>query len=1160
MSLSHIVPLLDSISLPDGAHPHSPASWYTPRLIVSARPAAIAALRSRHSRPLLIVTPRQETADRIAATLASYLPHDNPIMMWSAPDPLPYEQMPHDAMLSARRIEILGGLTAAPSLQPAVIVTTVRAITAYVRTPESFRRDSIAVKLGQRLDMAQLQRSLVTAGYAIEPVTSLPGTFSRRGGLIDVYSPGDVEGTRIEFFGDEIDSIRRFDPLTQRSSEKLKSVVLLPSLEFDLSGVESGLGRLSQLDASSLRPEVHDEWMEMLQRLGEGATPDAVDLIATAFPDNHSTLLDYLPSSSMIVQIDPVSLRLQSEQMTLRASEVKRTLEQAAEIPAGFDQPFAGWDEIESTSATFDCWLVGQSDTADEEAGNVVATGSSFADPPVYGGKVNDAIDSVANLTAEGWSVVFASEQSERLTDILTDAGIYPRVTKRGSSAIPTPPAPGSVDVVHAQADGGYAVPDARLLVLTDLEVFGIRKAARPPARPRPARPSQLARFTEGNFVVHVEHGVGIYRGLITMATTGVDREYLQVDYADGDRLYVPVDQSDRLTPFQSPAGSPKITRLASPEWARSKSRVRAAVREMAFELLQIYATRETAIGHAFPPDTNWDSELAESFPFTETIDQEKAIIDVKGDMESPRPMDRLVCGDVGYGKTEVALRAAFKAVNDGWQVAILVPTTVLALQHLATFTERLGAFPVNVEMLSRLRSRSQQREILRKLDDGELDIVIGTHRILQNDVRFKRLGMLIVDEEQRFGVTHKEHIKRLRAEIDILTMTATPIPRTLHLALTGIRDLSLITTPPQERVPIRTFVTARDDNVVREAVLREIDRGGQVYVVHNRVQSIFSVARWLRDLVPEAEIGVGHGQMNEQDLEKIIVDFMEHKFDVLICTTIIESGVDIPNANTIIIDNAHALGLTQLYQLRGRVGRGANRAYAYLLYPPRTPLSIEATERLEAIQEATELGAGFQIAMRDMEIRGVGNVLGAEQSGHIAAVGLDLYTKMLSRAVEEIRAGHPIMDLDDVNIDIAIDARIPEDYIEDESVRLTTYQRIAEARTGKALRAIVDELLDRFGEVPDSVMQLVDLVALRHRAGAAGITAIVERDGDIIIRPVIGAHVDQARIRNTIGQGLRVTPNQVRLHVDDLKVDRWVAVSTVLQYLDARKEAVLAT
>lgn len=1155
MSLSHIVPWFDHIDLPEGHQVGQPREWNSSRLPAAARGAAIAALRKRQPRPLLIITPRQEVADRLAVSLESFLPLGSTIHLWTAPDPLPYEQMPHDSVLSARRVEILGALRDS-GVNQQIVLTTVRALAAYVRTPNSFDRDSLILRNNQQIQMDRLQRRLAAAGYVNEPLTSLPGTFSRRGGIIDVLSPGEDEGARIEFFGDEVDSIRRFDPLTQRSTGRMDSLKILPALEFDLSNMAQGMHALAQLDADSLRPEVRDEWIEMIQRLGEGETPEAVDLIATAFPDNQATLIDYLPEDALIVEIEPESLRLQAEQLEIRAEEVRQTLEQAQEIPVGFERPFASLEQLRKAMARYDVWSIGQ--TSNDTTAIPLAISKPVADPPLLGGRIEEIGDQTSRLLADGWSIVFASEQADRLTDILADHNIYPRVTKRGAAAIPNPPGPGTVDVVHARNDGGISIPAHRALLLTDLEVFGIRKVPRPSVRPRPTRPSQKARFAEGSHVVHVEHGVGKYRGLVTMNITGVEREYLQVDYAEGDKLYVPVDQADRLAPYQSAAGDPRITKLASPEWARSKSRVRGAVREMAWELLQIYAARETARGHAFPPDSIWDTELGESFPYAETVDQEKAISDVKADMESPRPMDRLVCGDVGYGKTEVALRAAFKAVNDGRQVAILVPTTVLALQHLSTFQERLGAFPINVEMLSRLRSRNQQRGILARLEAGEVDIVIGTHRLLQKDVKFKSLGLLVVDEEQRFGVTHKEHIKQMRAEIDILTMTATPIPRTLHLALTRIRDLSLITTPPQERVPIRTFVTPSNDIVVREAILRELARGGQVYVVHNRVHSIFSVANWLRDLVPEATFGIGHGQMDEKDLERIIVDFMEHKFDVLICTTIIESGVDIPNANTVIIDNAHTLGLTQLYQLRGRVGRGSNRAYAYLLYPAEIPLSMEATERLEAIQEATDLGAGFQIAMRDMEIRGVGNVLGAEQSGHIAAVGLDLYTRMLARAVEEIRAGHPIMDADEVTIDIAVDARIPDSYITDESLRLTTYQTIAGARNPRALRGVTEELRDRFGELPDEVNRLVDLVGMRHTASDAGVTSIVERDNDIIIRPVIGSRINQNYLRNRLGDGVRVTPNQVRLTIDDLAVDRWVAIAMVLQAAMAAREPAL--
>ena len=579
----------------------------------------------------------------------------------------------------------------------------------------------------------------------------------------------------------------------------------------------------------------------------------------------------------------------------------------------------------------------------------------------------------------------------------------------------------------------------------------------------------------------------------------------------------------------------------------------------MATELLQIYAAREMAGGQSFPPDTTWDVELAESFPFQETPDQLQAIDDVRDNLESPQPMDRLVCGDVGYGKTEVALRAAFKVVNAGQQVAVLVPTTVLALQHFETFRERMAAFPVRVEMLSRLRTRSEQRKILDDLESGLVDIVIGTHRLVQRDVTFKNLGLLVVDEEQRFGVRHKEFIKRQRAEIDVLTMTATPIPRTLYMALTGIRDLSLISTPPQERVPIRTFVTASNDALVRESILREISRGGQVFFLHNRVQSIYRIREWLEEIVPEATVGIGHGQMNESELEHVVLAFMQHEYDVLLCTTIIESGVDIPNANTIIIDNAHALGLTQLYQLRGRVGRGNVRAYAYLLYPPHSPLSAEARQRLAAIQEATELGAGFQIAMRDMEIRGAGNILGAEQSGHIAAVGLDLYTRMLAHAVEELRAGRSIIEPDDVNIDIAVDGRIPDDYVEDEPTRLSFYYRISSASDPSELGALRSELIDRFGPLPEEAERIFELVRLRQTATELGITSIVERDGVIFFRPVVGGRLDPPSLVRAIGPGVRVTPNQIRLTLSELHVDRWTAIQTILDAVEAIRSQMLA-
>jgi transcription-repair coupling factor (superfamily II helicase) len=1152
LSLAHLGPLLTSLPVPRSLAGHAPRLWATRNLRPAERPVALAALALQTDAPLLIVTARQETADMLCAALSLLLPPANEPLVWSAADPLPYEQLPHDPSLSASRSTILGQMTDPEREGPLVIVTTVRGLMTCIRDRASFERDVIRLRVGQRVDDGRLVRDLVAAGYQVEALVEGPGTISRRGGILDIYSPGAAEAIRIEFFGDVIDSIRRFDPGTQRSVERISAATILPPIEFDLTDRDAAVARLREYPTETLRDEVRDEWERMLAHLEVGEVPASIDLLATAFAHNGATLLDFLPEGTTVARVEPESQALQGSQIELQAEDIRETLEQAGEIPPGFVRPYERWSDVERSIERFGVWVIGASDDIDDAAD--LPVGDAFVPVPSFGGQIDELAEFVRSTTSDGGRVVVATDQSERLRDLLEEHDLYPRVLKRGGSITGLTPA-GAIDVVHAPLGAGFALDgDARLVVLTDLEVFGLRKIARPSAPQQRRKSAPVRQFAPGSYVVHVEHGVGEFKGLVTLDLSGVEREYLQVDYADADRLYVPVDQADRLMPYESPAGTPKITRLSSPEWSRVKARVRKAVREMAFELIQIYAAREVAEGHAFPADSSWDIELTESFPFRETLDQQKAIDDVKGDMETPRPMDRLVCGDVGYGKTEVALRAAFKAVNDGMQVAVLVPTTILALQHYNTFRERLAAFPIKVEMLSRLRTKQEQSVITEGLTSGAVDIVVGTHRLLQRDVNFKNLGLLVVDEEQRFGVSHKEHIKRARSEVDVLTMTATPIPRTLHMALTGVRDLSLITTPPQDRVPIRTFVTPTSDAIVRESILREVARGGQVYVVHNRVQSIYRLSDHLKELVPEASFAVAHGQMEERELERIVLAFIRHEFDVLICTTIIESGVDIPNANTIILDNAHALGLTQMYQLRGRVGRGTHRAYAYLLYPPNTPLSAEALERLEAIQEATELGAGFQVALRDMEIRGAGNILGAEQSGHIAAVGFDLYTRMLAHAVEEVRAGHPIAEPEEVSLDIAVDAGIPEEFISAEQVRLDTYRRIAAAANERALRELDAELADRFGPVPTEVVQLFDLVRLRHRASRLGLIGIIERDGDIVIRPVIGSLLDQQQLRRQLGVGVRVTPNQVRLHVADLRVDRWEAINTVLDAVAARR------
>jgi len=684
------------------------------------------------------------------------------------------------------------------------------------------------------------------------------------------------------------------------------------------------------------------------------------------------------------------------------------------------------------------------------------------------------------------------------------------------------------------------------LWFLTDAELFGWGKPKpRRPQRPRAVAPEVFfADVQTGDYVVHLEHGIGQFQGLIKMAVDGVDREYLRVEYAQGDQLYVPVHQADRLARYVGAGDvAPSLHRLGTPDWEQVKARARRAVAEIADDLLELYAAREVVQGHAFSPDATWQHELESSFPYVETEDQLVAVEAVKHDMEQPRPMDRLICGDVGYGKTEVALRAAFKAVMDGKQVAILVPTTVLAQQHFTNFSRRLAAFPVTVSMLSRFQTPSQQDRVLAGLATGSVDLVIGTHRLLSNDVAIKDLGLLIVDEEQRFGVSHKEKIKQLRTEVDVLTLTATPIPRTLHMSLTGVRDLSTIDTPPEERLPIKTFVGDFDEVLVRQAILRELDRNGQVYFVHNRVQGIEQMAARVRKIVPEARIAIAHGQMPERELSAVMLAFAEGDYDVLVCTTIIESGLDIPNANTIIINRADAFGLAQLYQLRGRVGRSAVRAYAYLLVDKYKTLTEDARRRLDAIQEASDLGAGFRIAMRDLEIRGAGELLGARQHGHIAAVGFDLYTRLLAQAVQEAReragspGGQPVRDdeeaerqsdagkrnvLEDplaptVQLDLNLPARIPEEYVPEGALRLQLYRRLAGLTTLEAVAEISQEFADRFGPVPEEVENLLYVVGVKVRAVNAGVEAIGLEEGQVLIKCSCLESMDRAHLQDRL-------------------------------------------
>ncbi|NTW97638.1 MAG: transcription-repair coupling factor, partial [Oscillochloris sp.] len=789
-----------------------------------------------------------------------------------------------------------------------------------------------------------------------------------------------------------------------------------------------------------------------------------------------------------------------------------------------------------------------------------------FSAAELFGGQFRRLVaDIVARLRA-GERVVAVTSQAARLQE-LVDEGM------KGEPESGSPFIPSSFTAIHGALEAGWRLPALNLTVYTDAEIFGVRQRRPLAERRRKGRSSEdraafLRGLKVGDYVVHIEHGIALYEGLIRRTVGEIEREYMVLRYAAGDKIYVPVDQIDRVARYIGAGDSaPSLTRLGTQDWERAKRKARAAVQDLAQDLLALYAKRQTKRGHAFTSDNEWQRELEASFPYIETDDQLRALGEVKADMEHDVPMDRLICGDVGFGKTEVALRAAFKAVQDGKQVAILVPTTVLAQQHFDTFTRRMAAFPVIVEMLSRFRSAKEQDVILKDLARGRVDIIVGTHRILSKDVAFKDLGLVIVDEEQRFGVRHKERLKQLRAEVDVLTLTATPIPRTLHMAMAGIRDMSVIDTPPEDRVPIKTYVLPYDEALIREAILRELEREGQVYFVHNRVQSIYHVATHLRNIVPEASVGVGHGQLDERELERVMLDFFEGRYDVLVCTTIIESGLDVSNANTIVIDDATNFGLAQLYQLRGRVGRSANRAYAYLFYKRDRSMTEEAQQRLEAIQEATELGAGFRVAMRDLEIRGAGNLLGAEQSGHIAAVGFDLYSRLLEQAVTQLKAdvdsgagswepgagsrepgagprtpnpepraliiNEKILVAPLVTLDLPMTAYLPTEYIPDDTLRLGVYQRMVAAERLEEVRALRQELQDRFGDPPLPAMHLLTWLQIKALALQAGVSSVTTAGDEFIIRLPILEGPARERLRRRYGRdaSVKVGPQFIRLN-----------------------------
>jgi transcription-repair coupling factor (superfamily II helicase) len=1079
-----------------------------------AKPAAVAALHAALQRPLLLIVGRSDWARRYADELALWAAEPGLVLHFPATDALPYEPLTPDPDQSAERLAVLARLLSA-EVGP-LIVTSVRAVADKLMAPERFNQAAGWARTGQQVSPRALIERWLDGGYEPAAQVEGPGQFARRGGIVDVF-PGGLSGEamglgyRLEFWGDEIDSIRSFDPVTQRSIARVDAVFVPPASEV-------------------LGEDDRHLWPARTEGEVPPPRPARLHVLRGRFAD--ATLLDYVPADAAVLIDEPAQVASRWDELRDDAESLREDLTGRGELPADLERPYVPWDELQQRIERSGRRVVTLEHDPERET-------LPIAHAPVFAGRMRHFVDHVAGRQAREPAslTVIVSQQTARLSELLAE---------RGLQTTADPVQAHGIVVLHAALSDGWRSDALGLELFSDSELFGVRKVRRPVRRSRRAASPEafLAELSEGDLVVHVDHGIARYRGLIKMARSGADgldggavieREYLQLEYAEGDRLYVPADQADRVGRYIGGGdAAPSLTRLGTTEWARAKQRVRRAVRDIAQELLELYASRQHAEGFASAPDAAWQTELEAAFPYVETSDQVAAIQEVKDDMEKPRPMDRLLVGDVGYGKTEVALRAAFKAVLSGKQVAVLVPTTVLAQQHFNTFRERLGAFPVRIEMLSRFRSERDQRAVVEALAAGAVDIVIGTHRLVQKDVRFKDLGLVIIDEEQRFGVAHKERLKQLRREVDVLTLTATPIPRTLHMALSGVRDMSTIETAPENRIPIRTYLAEHDEGLLREAIVREIERGGQVYLVHNRVQGIETVANRVKRLVPEARVAIAHGQMHEDRLERAMLDFAAGDIDVLVCTTIIESGLDIPNVNTIIVNNAHRFGLAQLYQLRGRVGRGAARAYAYFFYARDGQLTPAAEQRLRAIFEATELGAGFRIAMKDLEIRGAGNLLGAEQSGHIADVGFDLYTRLLGEAVHALQAaqeGRPVISLARAqpSLDLPIEAFLPEEYVPGSEVRLTMYQRLASVESGPELGTLVEELEDRFGPLPAPAQNLVYLVSLRLAAARVDITEIASQGGQVIVKFPRRPEVDAEVLSRVAGTRVQVGSNQFR-------------------------------
>ena len=1072
-------------------------------LTFSAKALLISQLQKTGGRPLIVVVRNNEAAEEYIPVIQAYCEliggaASESIVSLPSRDVLPFQNLsPHPEIQEQRAIALWKIATGEAS----IIVVPAAASALRLKSAEYYSDLARILRRGESFDTDALLEHLNSVGYNSTDIVEMPGEYALRGGILDVYSPEADRPVRIEFFGDEVESIRKFDPSSQRSSSPADETALLPLVETPVN--EQLLGAI-HARLSGKRLGGSEEIVEQVVRAA-GVTVFPGWEFYAAVAGTTGTLLELMPNA-IVLQDEPDLLKAEFDQFWDRVEQSHErsgvgNLVRPEEL---YTPPDEWWSKFHTAPG------------ADIEHLGLTRSGIDSVEfhtqpSPRFHGSIPAMLEEVKKHLAENRRVLLVTPnigEMERLADFFTEYGVSYRLGSRtrGGESYADETAYFAGEVITATLVKAY-IPDGTVLPDAGLAIFGTRdlfdesdSVVSRPQRQRSKTSAFLSDFRDlqvGDYVVHVEHGIGQYQGLKEINQGNGDAEFMLLEYAEGAKLYVPLTRLDLVQKYRSAEGAkPTLNYLGTAAWAKTKARVRKAMKDMTEELLKLYAQRKTAQGHSFPADNEWMREFEDAFEYSETDDQALAISDVKRDMESTLPMDRLLCGDVGYGKTEVAMRAAFKAISDNKQVAALAPTTVLAFQHYETFKQRFAAFPVNIEMISRFRTAKQQKEILQKVEAGKVDILIGTHRLLSKDVKFADLGLLVVDEEQRFGVRHKERLKQMRKEVDVLTMSATPIPRTLHMSMVGLRDMSIIETPPKDRIAIQTVVASWDEKLIRSSIEQELDRGGQVYFVHNRVDTIWEIAAKLQELVPRARIIVGHGQMAEGQLEKVMFKFMHHEADILVATTIIENGLDIPLCNTILINRADRLGLSELYQLRGRVGRSNRRAYAYLLLPADIELTPIARRRLAALKEFSDLGAGFKIAALDLELRGAGNLLGGEQSGHIEAIGFDLYTQMLEQAVREMKGEAEPQPQTQLNLGLNI--RIPAGYVPEENQRLRLYKRIAGVETEKQLTDVEAELRDRYGDPPVPVQQLLQYAALRLRALEAGVTGI-ERKRDLI-------------------------------------------------------------